>query len=90
MGTMLEQLVPRKINADSEGVGVAAPSTKPLEAAMPSVTTDSEIANQKQSPFCVLVERIFQHECHIYSEIRIGMATGRGGDGFRYPIPIPA
>jgi len=48
LGTMLEQPVPRKINADSEGVGVAAPSTKPLEAAMPSVTTDSEIANQKQ------------------------------------------
>jgi len=22
--------------------------------------------------------------------LHIGMATGRGGDGFRYPIPIPA
>jgi len=21
---------------------------------------------------------------------KLGMATGRGGDGFRYPIPIPA
>ena len=21
---------------------------------------------------------------------KVGMATGRGGDGFRYPIPIPA
>jgi len=24
------------------------------------------------------------------SNCTLGMATGRGGDGFRYPIPIPA
>ena len=25
-----------------------------------------------------------------YAELWIGMAMGRGGDGFHYPIPIPA
>ena len=47
LGTMLEQPVPRKINADSEGV----PSTKPLEVAMPSVTTDPEIETEKKGIF---------------------------------------
>jgi len=63
LGTMLEQPVPRKINADSEGVGVAAPSMNPLEAAMPSVTMDPEIATLKQrlrscDVFCVLKTNI--------------------------------
>lgn len=40
LGTMLEQPVPRKINADSDGV--VAPSTKPLEVAMPSRRIERE------------------------------------------------
>jgi len=34
-------------------------------------------------------QRKERKECQgVYLEV--GMATGRGGDGFRYPIPIPA
>jgi len=25
----------------------------------------------------------------MHTNAQLGMATGRGGDGFRYPIPIP-
>jgi len=41
-----------------------------------------------------LTKNTIQHSKTKHIEIRdhvqIGMATGRGGDGFRYPIPIPA